>query len=179
MNPETLQQIFGTLSNQLQIFQTSLDDEDNEIIVQYLLTSLTNALNLMNLPDRSYTLNEILDSVNISMGCMGYTMHHRQISRNELNNFIYYARITPDGQMLRNQYHPIRLREIMTELSPPDNKIPDSFEKMFSDRDYLPNIMNVWDRGHPDSIILLSYQKLNIHFQPPSNEDDTDYNAQL
>lgn len=174
--PENLAQIMQQMltdpSGMLQTVQTSLDEDDNEIVVQYLLTSFTTLLQLPGMRDVSTSLNDVLDGFNIALACMGYTMHHRQISRNELKNFIYYARITPDGQMLRSQHHPIRLRELMTTM-PDTVQIPDAFEKMFVDQDYLPNIMNVWDRGHNDSLIFLSFQKVNLHFQPPPGPSRT------
>ena len=141
----------------IQMASAALEEQDNEIITQMLLTCFNSAVSNPTLHQMAGTLNGLMDSINVALSVMGYMMHVTQIRRSELNNYIYYSRITPDGQMLRSNYHPINLINFMQR-----EEIPESFLKLFADQDYLRNITNVWDRGHPDSLLLISFQKINL-----------------
>jgi hypothetical protein len=158
-----IQQMIMNPNGQMQQLQTAFEHGDNEYIVQTLLTTLqvyvNNPLLRQIIMQPGATINDLFDSINVGMAAMGYIMHHKQITHDELKNYIYYARMTPTGGLLRSNYHPIRLMEFMDV-----DEIPESFQKLYSDRDYLPNIMSVWDRGSADSLLLISFQKVNIHF---------------
>lgn len=172
VNPEQLFQLgLSVLSNPnyMQTLRTSLDQDDNEMVVQILLTCIRNIVTnpLLQTISGASTINDLIDMINVGFTAMGYMVHVKQIVPSELNDYIYYARLTPDGQLLRSQYHPIHLRSMM-----PANLIPESFQKLYSDQDYLPNIVNVWDRGNTDSLLLLSFQRVNIHYADADDGDD-------
>lgn len=156
--------------------QISFEHEDNEYIIQTMLKTLQvyvgNPL-MRQIMGSIGTLNDLIDSINIGMVAMGYIMHHRQIAPDELKNYIYYARLTPDGRLLRSNYHPLRLMEFMDA-----DAVPESFQKLYSDRDYLPNIMSVWDRGNADSLLLISFQKVNIHVDINGMVNETGMDAE-
>lgn len=163
---QMLTQILTNTQQNLQFIQTSLDEDDNEMVTQVLFNTfkvmVTTYITLVN------NLNDLLDTINIGFASMGYMLHHKQIRHDQLKDYIYYSRLTSDGRLLRSNYHPINIRSFM-----PRNQVPDSFEKLFGDQDYLPNIMNVWDRGNPDSLLLISFQKINIHQAPAVNRVQT------
>jgi len=145
--------------NALQELQTSFETETNESIVQTLLTMIQMYVTspLIQLIIQPTQVNYLLDSINIGLVTMGYMMHYKQITRDELKNYIYYARLSPTGQLFRSNYHPLRLRELMNA-----DEIPPSFQNLYNDRDYIPNIVSVWDRSGDNSLLLLSFQKVNM-----------------
>lgn len=158
---DIVQQMLLNPNGHMQQLQLAFEHEDNEYVHQTMLTTLQVFVGnpiMRQILGSMGNLNDLIDSINIGMTAMGYIMHHRQIARSELKNYIYYARLTPDGRLLRSNYHPIHLMEFMNA-----DEIPESFQKLYSDRDYLPNIMSVWDRGSTDSLLLISFQKVNIH----------------
>lgn len=130
---------------------------DNEIITQTLINTINNIQSNAVIHQHLQNLNDLIDGLTIAISAFGYIMRINQINRSELNNYIYYCRITPDGQLLRSNYHPIHLMTFMQ-----GNEVPESFQKLFSDQNYLPNIINVWDRGHPESLLLISFQRINF-----------------
>jgi len=136
---------------------TGLNDADNEYIVQIFMTvfhtMVTQYRHMVSGTD------ELFDSLNMAFVSTGYILHATPIARTDLDDYIYYSRLTPDGNLSRSNYHPFNL---MTFMEP--QQIPDSFKMMFSDQDYLPNVINVWDDGDPDSLFLLSFQKVNVHY---------------
>lgn len=146
--------------NGTSVIQTNLDQEDNEMVTQVLFSSFQTLVTnpILNIGG-VLGLNDIIDGIRVGFASMGYLMRVEQIVPSELKNYIYYSRLTPDGQLLLSNYHPINLMKFMEP-----GQIPESFQKLFSDQDYLPNIVNVWDRGNNDSLLLITFQKLNIHF---------------
>jgi hypothetical protein len=136
--------------------------EDNEIIVQKLLNGVSTGISvfrsmLSNGNDQYYT--NILTGMNVGISLLGYKLCHNDIPRSDMLTIVHYAKINSHGQLFRSQYHPIRLREFMKQ-----DEIPEAFNLLFYDIDYLPNIMTIWDRGQSDTITLISFQKINIHY---------------
>jgi hypothetical protein len=163
-NPEQLINLITNFMSTPGVMQLVPDFEDNEIVTQILLTCFNSSVSNPALQQIVGSLNVLIESISLAISAMGYMMHVKQIRRSEMNNYIYYSRIAPDGQMLRSNYHPLHL---MTFMEP--REVPESFQKLFSDQDYLPNIVNIWDRGHQDSIMLISFQKLNLRRGTPPN----------
>jgi len=148
-------------SNGIQPFESNLAYDDNEIISQVLFNTFKTFINNETTPNLN-NINAIFDSINIGFVSAGFVMHHTQIQRSDLINYIYYSKLTPDGQLLRCNYHPLNIRNFMSP-----EEIPESFQNLFNNQDYLPNIVNVWDRGNPDTLILLTFQKVNVNVTPP------------
>lgn len=145
-----MQLLMGNLSNQLV-------DIDNEMIVQMLVNALATSMQI--LPNAQNLNNEtIMETINMATVLIGFRVHLEDITRDSLSKIIYYARITPDYQLLRSPYHPIKLMDYM------DGNIPESYQNLFSDRDYLPNIVCVWDRGDADHYTLVNFQTVRIHY---------------
>lgn len=166
--PEMLvQYLMSNLSSGINIVHTNMDSMDNEMVVQTLFETFKIIISMPLFDIRTGILNDLLDSINMAMVSIGYRMHHKQIPRSELSDTIYYSRLTPDGQLLRSNYHPLYIRSFMNP-----GEIPETFENIYSNQAYLPNIVNVWDRGHSESLMLISYQKVNLHFNTPSDNGE-------
>jgi hypothetical protein len=150
----------------IQMAQTNLDQEDNEMVVQTLLTTFS-TVSAVFLEVPGIPINYLFDGINVAFSFMGYMMHTKQIARSELKDYIYYSRLTLDGQVMLSNYHPLHLMTFMEEM-----EIPKSFKKLHADQDYLPNLYNVWDRGNPESLLLISFQRVNLHFtEEPGRQD--------
>jgi hypothetical protein len=162
---EMIAAIIANPTGAVQFVESTMDQQDNEMVVQMLFSmfkSFVSTPMIRDLPGMD-TLNDLLDGMNMGMAATGYIMHYKQITRAELKDYIYYSQLTSDGQLLRSNYHPLHLMTFMT----PD-EIPESFQKLFGDQDYLPNIVNIWDRGVEDSLIVITFQKATVHFDLPS-----------
>jgi hypothetical protein len=151
-SPEDLARMIrnSPLQSVVQQVSTTLDSEDNEQVVQVLLSTFRHFITLGG---------DLCQTINLGLLPMGYMLHERQIPRDELSTIVYYSRITTDMVMLRSQFHPLHLMTLM-----PEDKIPESFKLLFTDSNYLPNIISVWDKGNPDSVNLLTFQKVNVHY---------------
>lgn len=168
---QVLLQLIANPEQGFRMIQSSLSDSDNEHVVQVLFNSFKELACNPIMQAASSTVNDFLEIVNLGIVSLGYVMHHEQIHRKDLNEYVYYAKLTADGQLLCNNYHPIHLR---SHMSP--GEIPESFQKLYADQDYLPNIILVWDRGHADSLILLRYQRVNIHVPEHAQLQSTSQN---
>jgi hypothetical protein len=136
---------------------------DNETVVQVLFSTFRAIAQSPEVAARVTTLDGMLDYVKTGMVYIGYTIHHSQIQRSELKDTIYYAKLDPTGQLLLNNYHPLHLRGFMAE-----EDVPDTFNLIFQNSDYLPNIIVIWDRNSSlDSLISIRFQKVNVHVTPP------------
>lgn len=142
-----MQALMGTIA-------TQLGSIDNELIVQMMLNAFTTSMRMINV---DLSNEEIMNTLNTGMIMMGFRCHFEDIPLDKLNDVIYYARITEDFSMLRSQYHPIKLMDYMES-----DEIPESYRKLYQQRDYLPNIICVWDRG--DRYTLINFQEVRVHY---------------
>jgi hypothetical protein len=144
--------------------QHSLDGQNNAEITRRLLTilqvytrflrvtmpiSYSNALQLQD-----YSL--IFEMLNTTLVMVGYMMHHRTIRRDEVSSKIYYIRIVGDTNHI-SPFHPLSLMSSMA-----DGDSPRSFKLLLTDVNYLPNIINIFDYGHPDMVMELTIQSVRV-----------------
>lgn len=145
--------LIGTLHN-------TLNDMDNEMRIQVLISSYVNYLKMRDIiPGMSgMSDDEFAQVLKIGFIATGMVYHYRDIPRSELNTIVYYAKITPELETLRCQFHPLHLMTMM-----PPGSVPASFTAMFNDANYLPNIITAHDLGG-DTIRLITFQKTTVHF---------------
>ena len=149
------------ISNIQLVVESNLDTFDNEMLFETLLQSYKTIINILG---RSFSdpQEDILASVNHSFVSLGFIFHHQRISIRELQNIIYYIKITPDGEFHHSTFHPFFL---MTAMS----THPECYTRLKTDRDYLPNVVAVLPDRDSDKVQLLSIQKANLHFDSPQS----------
>lgn len=150
--------------NQPLEIQTNLDGEDNEIIVQVLLTTIRDFVANPVVQNTLTNLEDLFKVINMVLVRLGFMSDYNIISPSELKDIVYYSKLTSQGELLRSPYHPIHLRSIMSDKG---LNIPPSFDLLYHDVDYLPNICNAWEHG--DDVVIISFTKAII-----TNESDTE-----
>lgn len=143
--------------------QTQLDGMDNEMVVQTLFRLFTQTCLIGE--SLSMEISSICEGCNVVMAMIGYMMDYKNIDRRI--NTVYYSKLTPTGQLLRSPYHPLRLYEILSENG---EDIPSSFQLLYQNQDYLPNIINIWDRGDPAMVSIITFKKVNVHSDVPTRQ---------
>ena len=157
-SPEDLAYLITSLAvnpNERGHVDTTLEESDNELTVQILLSTFKHLMSVI--PDDQRDM--MITYLNIGLAQVGYMIRLEHIKRTELSTIVYYARITPEMEVLRSQFHPLHL---MTHM--PESGIPESFKLLFENSNYLPNIITAWDRGYLDTVSLLTFQKVNVHY---------------
>lgn len=152
--------------------QTNLDGEDNEIIVQVLLTTVRDFIALPIVQRTLTNLEDLFRVINMVLVKVGFMIDYSVIDQSELKNIVYYSKITPHGEMLRSPYHPIHLRSIMSEKG---LNIPKAFDLLYQDVDYLPNIFNVWERGN--NMVVICFTKAIIETESTTEEINSIINS--
>lgn len=157
-NPEALAELLvrtlaqgGAVNRRIDL---AVDDQDNEIVNQVFLSTFKSFIGMMPPMD----LSMLFDSFNMALIMSGFRVHYRVITSEELANIVYYSKLTHDNNLVKSQFHPIHLRSLM-----PAEQIPESFDMLFNNRDYLPNIINVWERAG-QSPVMITFQKVNVHY---------------
>ena len=158
INPEQLtEMIITSIDTGSSNIVVDLEDMDNELILQILANIFKHILTLSNVNN---SIEDVLNIVQMVILKVGYSMHHKLIYRNTINKIIYYAKITNSRQnILQSYFHPIYLMGLM-----PENRVPSVYKKLMFNRDYLPNIVLLYD-PKPESEILytVAMQKINAH----------------
>lgn len=151
--------------------QSNLQDMDNEMVVQISAHIFKHIMTLSQClgyseddddEDESITVNneELFSTVNMILLMIGFTMHHEQIDRQDLNKIVHYAKIT-NTELVRSKYHPIYLMSFM-----PEDSAPEVYKKLMFNSDYLPNIVLLFDpKPLSDKLYTIVIQKVNIHFR--------------
>jgi hypothetical protein len=124
------------------IVKCDLDGEDNEFIVQVLL-SIYNEMHGIwyEHPDMQEKL--FLQILDFSFKILNYKLHiinpREVISINGMSpeDIVHYASILPDGRMLLNPFHPMHIAELIQKEGA---ELPDSYREMLQNINYLPYI---------------------------------------
>ena len=95
-----------------------------------------------------------MHTINYVLVRVGFVVTYKILTNQESEDIIYYAKLTSNYELLRSPYHPIHLRSIMVEKK---LNIPKSFELLFIDIDYLPNINNLWQ--YDNNIVSLTFRR--------------------
>ena len=164
VTPEQLAEILIiSAANGTAFAQSNLQDMDNEMIVQISAHIFKHIITLnrqsgSNDGSNDGSNEDIFNSVRMILLMIGFTLHHEQISRGDLNKIIHYARIT-NTEMTQSPFHPIYLMSLM-----PENTAPEVYKKLMYNSDYLPNIILLYDNDpRSDKLYTMVIQKVNIH----------------
>ena len=161
MNGSPEQLLLYALSNPGQFIQTNFDTMDNEMLTQILLTMFQGMTSIIPLDDTLW------HSLTAAYLMFGYTLIHQEVPRSKLSEIIYYSRLTRT-ECLRSQFHPIHLMTLMP------SEPPEAYRKLLTNKDYLPNIISVYDpNAHSPTVILLTIQKVNVHLNATPGEVST------
>ena len=156
INTEQLtEMIINSMDNGTSDIVVDLENMDNELILQILANIFNHILTLSNINN---SIEEVLNIVQIVILKVGYDMHHKIIDRNTINKIIYYAKITNSQQnMLQSYFHPIYLMSLM-----PEDKVPSVYKKLMFNRNYLPNIVLLYDpKPESETLYTVVMQKIN------------------
>ena len=145
--------------------QTNLESEDNEIIVQVLLTTIRDFVANPVVQNTLTNPEDLFKVINMVLVRLGFMADYNIISPLELKTIVYYSKLTSQGELLRSPYHPIHLRSIMSDKG---LNVPQSFDLLYKDIDYLPNICNVWEHG--EDLVIIYFTKVIITNQSDAEE---------
>ncbi len=109
-----------------------IEHEDNEMTVQVLLTVY---LEILKLDDA-----ETFDAVSFlewSINALGFRINITDVCdiMSSHKNIVHYASITPEGNMLLNPFHPLRIANLP--------HVPESYRKLLKDQRNLQSIITL------------------------------------
>ncbi len=122
-------------------FEIQLEDTDNEIKIQILLSIYQEMHNIWYACP-SMTESRFLRILRKSFRAIQYDINITSpddlVSLNgiEPGDIVFYATITSDNQLLRNPFHPFHI----CSIAPSSEPLPDSYLNLFNNPDQLPLI---------------------------------------
>lgn len=144
-------------------------EQDNEYLTELLLTVYNECYRLYSSGEAVMTPEKFAQSIQMVFITVGYKLIIKPLNQYDTLP-IYYAKIKPDLSMVINQYHPLMILSGMKTINTqrqsagqPVLEIPESYEQLYADEDYLHNILAVHEHnsgGHA----TISFQKINGHF---------------
>lgn len=134
-------------------FKIQLEDTDNEIKIQVLLSIYQEMHNIWYAcPSMSET--RFLRILNKSFRAIQYDINiispDDLVSLNgvDTSDIVFYATITSDNQLLRSPFHPFHI----CSIAPSDNPLPESYMNLFTNPEQLPLIASkhIYSNGKYD-----------------------------
>lgn len=155
-----------------------IQDQDNEIKFQMLMSFLVAGLQIMGKSTPDLSSNELVQEINQRLMYIGYKLDVTIVPYSEGKMVIHYCSIGQNQQMLMNRFHPFRLMDGMSV-------IPNSYTDFFKKKEYLHQVIAVVRCAN--TILKLSFNHVTVHivqnvsvdviFEPDSDNSDNDDNG--